>query len=119
MTARTTIRLSAYLLTAALASSGEAAAADSFDSVRELIRRKLAEHAAPSIAVAVARDGRIVWEEGFGWADVEAKRPATSHTPYKLGSVSKPITATAVLEACERGQMELDRPINEYLGDAK
>jgi CubicO group peptidase (beta-lactamase class C family) len=92
---------------------------DRFDSVRELIRRKLEHQEAPSIAVAVVRDGKIVWEEGFGWADKEYKRAASANTPYLLGSVSKPITATAVLVLRQRGLVDLDRSINEYLGKAK
>jgi CubicO group peptidase (beta-lactamase class C family) len=94
-------------------------AGDEFDPVRALIRRKLERHEAPSIAVAVARDGKIVWEEGFGWADKEQKRASSATTPYLLGSVSKPITATAALVARERGLLELDRPINDYLGQAQ
>jgi CubicO group peptidase (beta-lactamase class C family) len=90
-----------------------------FVSVRELIRHKLEQDEAPSIAVAVARDGKILWEEGFGWADKEQKRAATENTPYRLGSVSKPITATAIMVARQRGLVDLDRPINDYLGQAK
>ncbi len=95
------------------------ATADQFDSVRELIVGKLGKKEAPSIAVAVVRDGKILWEEGFGWADKERKRAATTDTPYRLGSVSKPITATAIMVARERGLVNLDRPINDYLGEAK
>jgi CubicO group peptidase (beta-lactamase class C family) len=92
------------------------ARADQFDAVRALIQRKLDQHETPSIAVAVVRGGQIVWEEAFGWADVERKRVATVHTPYRLGSVSKPITATAILVARDRRLVDLDRPINDYLG---
>ena len=74
--------------------------ADQFDSVRNLIRRKLEQRESPSITVAVGQGGRIIWEEAFGWADKENKLAATVHTPYRLGSVSKPITATAVM--CRR-----------------
>jgi CubicO group peptidase (beta-lactamase class C family) len=94
------------------------APADQFDQVRELVHRKLDRHETPSIALAVVRNGKIIWEEAFGWADKEHKRPATAKTPYLLGSVSKPITATAVMVACEHGLVDLDRPINDYLGDA-
>jgi CubicO group peptidase (beta-lactamase class C family) len=93
--------------------------ADRFEAVRELIRRKIEQEEAPSITVAVMRNGEIIWEEGFGWADKENKRAATVHTPYRLGSVSKPITSTAIMVACERGLVNLDRPINEYLSQAK
>ena len=95
------------------------ARADQFESVRELVRRKLEQKVAPSIAVAVARDGKLLWEEGFGWADKEHKRVATAHTPYLLGSVSKPITATAIMVLREQGLVDLDRSINNYLGKAK
>ena len=90
-----------------------------FDSVRELIRAKLVELVAPSLAVAVAKDGEIIWEEGFGWADRERRKLATPHTMYSLASISKPITATGLMILKERGLLDLDSPINNYLGEAK
>ncbi len=87
--------------------------------VRDLVRRELVERVLPSIAVAVAQRGRIVWEEGFGWADRERRVPATAHTLYSLASISKPITATGLMILAERGLIDLDRPIDEYLGAAK
>jgi CubicO group peptidase (beta-lactamase class C family) len=86
--------------------------------VRE-IRRLVAERTVPSIAVAVAKDGRIVWEVAVGWADRERRIPATPHTPYSLASVSKPFTATAVLRLVEAGRLALDTPANNYLGHAR
>ncbi|MGH2461682.1 MAG: serine hydrolase, partial [Chloroflexota bacterium] len=50
--------------------------------VRELIQREIVQRSLPSLAVAVAHRGRIVCEEGFGWADRENRIPATAHTPY-------------------------------------
>jgi len=94
-------------------------AAGSFDSVREFIKQQLTERSLPSIAVAVARDGQIIWEEAFGWADRENRVPATPHTIYSLASISKPVTATGLMVLKERGRIDLDRPINEYLGAAK
>ncbi|HJU43051.1 MAG TPA: serine hydrolase domain-containing protein [Vicinamibacterales bacterium] len=94
-------------------------AADAFDSVRRVIQREMSERQVPSVAVAVARDGRIVWEEAFGWADRENRIAATPHTLYSLASISKPITATALMILKERGLIDLDRPINDYLGEAK
>jgi CubicO group peptidase (beta-lactamase class C family) len=93
--------------------------ADQFEPVRELIRRKLEQQEAPSITVAVVCGGQIVWEEGFGWADKEHQRAASANTPYLLGSLSKPITATAVMVLRERGLVDLDRPINDYLHEAE
>jgi CubicO group peptidase (beta-lactamase class C family) len=107
------------LVGAAAESAIGRANADQFEPVRELIRGKIEQKEAPSITVAIVRDGKIIWEEGFGWADKEHKRAATANTPYRLGSVSKPITGTAIMVARERGLLDLDRPINDYLGDAK
>jgi CubicO group peptidase (beta-lactamase class C family) len=92
---------------------------DRFESVRQLIRRKLANHSTPSVAVAVAQHGRIIWEEGFGWANREKKIPATADTPYSLASVSKPFTATGLMVLVQAGKIDLDRPVNDYLGKAK
>src|SRR5688572_1524578 len=94
-------------------------AVDGFDGVRSLIRQQITERPVPSVAVAVARDGRIVWEEAFGWADRENRVAATAHTLYSLASISKPITATALMILKERGLIDLDRSINDYLGEAK
>lgn len=70
----------------------------------------------PSVSVAVAQGGKIVWEEAFGWADREKMIPATPHTMYSLASISKPITATALMTLVEEGKVDLDRPANDYLG---
>jgi len=95
------------------------AAADKFEPVREYIRDQLREQSLPSIAVAVAKDGKIVWEEGFGWADRERQLPADAHTPYSLASISKPITTTGLMLLVQDGKVDLDRPANDYLGAAK
>jgi CubicO group peptidase (beta-lactamase class C family) len=90
-----------------------------FSPVRELIRTRMTQQGVPSVAVCVARDGRVLWEEGFGWADRERRRPATEHTLYSVASVTKPMTATALMVLVQRGLADLDRPVNDYLGAAK
>ena len=87
-----------------------------FDSAETLIRRLMTEHGIPSVAVAAAKGGRIVWEQAFGWADRERMVPATAHTMYSLASISKPFTATALMRLVEQGKVDLDRPANDYLG---
>jgi len=89
------------------------------DSLRAHIRRVLDSTRTPSVAVAVAKNGRIIWEEGFGFADVERRTPATPTTLYSMASISKPMTATAVMKLAEQGKIDLDRPANDYLGSAK
>lgn len=104
---------------AAAAIGCHAASADPFDRVRSSIRKQLVEHQVPSIAVAVARDGEILWEEGFGWADRENQVPSGPHILYSLASISKPFTATGLMVLKEQGKIDLDRPINDYLGSSK
>jgi CubicO group peptidase (beta-lactamase class C family) len=73
----------------------------------------------PSIAVAVAKGDKILWEEGFGWADREGRIPADANTLYSIASISKPMTATALMTLVKSGKLDLDKPINDYLGGAK
>ncbi len=102
---------------------GNVAFADStppaFADVRELIEQTIARGRVPSLAVSVIQDGRIVWAEGFGLAQLDTETPATPDTPYILASVSKPITATGLMVLVDRGKIELDRPVNEYLPGSK
>lgn len=89
------------------------------DAVRAKIRELVVSAGVPSITLAVAKRGRIVWEEGFGYADVERRTPTTGTTLYSMASVSKPIAATGVMKLVEQGKIDLDRPANDYLGTAR
>lgn len=92
---------------------------DGFAGVRALIQEEIKKPGVPSISVGVAKDGRIIWEESFGYANLEKKIPATPRTMYSLASISKPFTSTAVMLLAERGLVDLDKPVNSYLGAAK
>lgn len=87
--------------------------------MRELIQKAVADGQTPSVAVGVIKNDALVWAEGFGLADRERRVPATSDTIYWLASVSKPLSATGLMQLVERGLIDLDRPANLYLGDAK
>jgi CubicO group peptidase (beta-lactamase class C family) len=76
--------------------------APDFSEVRKFIRDHMARDSVPGFAIAVSRGDSILWEEGFGWADREARIPATAQTPFYLASVTKTITATAVMMLRER-----------------
>jgi CubicO group peptidase (beta-lactamase class C family) len=87
-----------------------------FSAVREFIRTELGVGTnTPSVAVAVARGDAILWEEGFGWIDQPGGTPATADTLYYAASVTKAVTATALMVLHERKQLDLDRPANAYL----
>ncbi|MBB4637880.1 serine hydrolase domain-containing protein [Longimicrobium terrae] len=70
----------------------------------------------PGLSIAVVRDGRVVLARGFGWADVEARTPATEHTPYNIASVTKTISGVVALRLAERGKLDLDRPLSSFAG---
>src|SRR6266852_2697091 len=87
-----------------------------FSPVRAYVQKTIADKQLPSVSVAVAKNGKIIWEEAFGWADREKMIPATPGTVYAHASLTKPYTSTGVLELVEQHKIELDHPINEYLG---
>lgn len=68
----------------------------------------------PGLSVAIVQDGEVVWSAGFGMADLENSVPATSQTVYRVGSISKPLTATAAMALWEQGKLNLDSPVQSY-----
>jgi len=81
---------------------------------RALVCDKLAARIS-GLQVAVGVDGKLVWSEGFGYADVARKIPVTAETQFRIGSVSKPITAAAVALLYEQGKLDLDAPVQRYV----
>lgn len=69
----------------------------------------------PGISAGVLIDGQIVWQEGFGMADLRESRPVTPDTRFRIGSISKPITALAMAIQAEQGHLDLDAPIQTYV----
>ncbi|MGH9901573.1 MAG: serine hydrolase domain-containing protein, partial [Pyrinomonadaceae bacterium] len=66
--------------------------------------------------VAVVKDGQLLFARGYGYADVEKKKPVSAEeTLFRPGSVSKLFTWTAVMQLVEQGRLDLDRDVNEYL----
>jgi serine beta-lactamase-like protein LACTB, mitochondrial len=80
----------------------------------DAIKKFMAETNAPGVSVALVENGEAVWAAGFGMADLENSVPATATTLYRLGSISKPLTAVAALELWERGRLDLDAPVQKY-----
>lgn len=86
-----------------------------FQSIRRSLLERLRADSIPSLSVAVAKDGRVIWEEAFGYADIERSVPATTRTRYPIASVSKPLTATALMVLVEQGKLAPDDPANRHL----
>jgi CubicO group peptidase (beta-lactamase class C family) len=73
-------------------------------SVRDLMKK----YGIPGGAIAVVRDGKLFYARGFGYADVEHKTPVQPDAQFRIASVSKPITAVAVMKLVEEGKLKLD-----------
>jgi len=73
------------------------------------------KHDITGLSIAVVDDQRVVWAQGFGYADLARGIPATADTLYRLGSISKLFTAAAVMQLVEQGKVDLDHPLAEYL----
>jgi len=99
--------------------SADAVLREDYRALREhvypFIRRLQAEQDIKGISIAVIDGQDVVWSEGFGYADVAAHRPATPQTLYRIASISKLFTSTAVMQLAERGRIALDRPLIAYL----
>ncbi|HEY3990199.1 MAG TPA: serine hydrolase domain-containing protein [Acidobacteriaceae bacterium] len=87
--------------------------------VRDHILQAIAHGDATGVAVAVAHHGRIVWEEGFGWANRETNLKVTPRTPFSLASITKPFTTTMFMTLVAEGRVALDEPANTYLAKSK
>jgi serine beta-lactamase-like protein LACTB len=83
-------------------------------AIEKAVSSFMSANSVPGIAAAVVLDGEPVWSAGFGMADLEDYAPAASSTLFRLGSISKPITAVAILQLTERGKLDLDAPIQKY-----
>ena len=86
------------------------------DAVRALIEENMAEFDIPGLALVVVKGPEIALLEGFGFADPGNGVPVDpTETVFRIASVSKPLTAMAVLRAASDGQLDLDADINDYL----
>jgi CubicO group peptidase (beta-lactamase class C family) len=112
-----------FVCTFAMASAGalvraapeSVARSHEFEPVRQHIIQAIAKGDATGVAVAVARGGRIIWEEGFGWASRESGLKASASTPFSLASITKPFTTTTLMILAAEGKLDLDDPANKYL----
>ncbi len=66
-------------------------------------------------SVALVEDGMVVWEEGYGWAEMEAWLPALPDTVFQAASISKAVSAAVVLRLVQDGLLDLDEPVSLYV----
>ncbi len=85
------------------------------DATDEYVRAQMSERHVPGAAIAVIKNGKIVKAEGYGLANVELNVPATRETVFEIGSISKQITAAAIMLLVEEGKINTDEKISKYL----
>jgi len=95
--------------------AGTAAAADvDVERVRDYLEQVRRDTGVPGISIAVSLQGRIILSEGVGWAELENRVKADGRTVHNIGSVSKAMAVTAVMQLVQRGEVRLDDPIQKY-----
>jgi serine beta-lactamase-like protein LACTB len=82
--------------------------------IEKAVSAFMTANSVPGVSVAIVQNGLPAWSAGFGMSDLEDSAPATSSTLYRLGSISKSITAVAILQLYERGNLDLDVPVQKY-----
>ena len=85
------------------------------NALRSFIPMLMHTYGSPGINIAVARRGEIVWQAGFGYADLESRKRMTPATVFQSGSMGKLYTGMAIMKLVEEGVLDLDTSINEYL----
>ncbi len=112
-------RQSAHMLRAVVGTlallTAQAAFADAIDDV---VNAELASSKIPGIALLVMRDGKVVKEQGYGYANLEHKVAVTAQTIFQSGSTGKQFTAAGVLLLAEDGKLDLDERLAKYFPDA-
>jgi serine beta-lactamase-like protein LACTB len=83
--------------------------------IEKMIAEEMEKNSIPGVAVAIAKDGKLIYSKGFGFADLENKVPFTAQTVSRIGSISKTFTALAAMQLVEQGKLNLDAEVQTYV----
>lgn len=81
----------------------------------ENLLQRMAYYNIKGLSIAVVHNYKVVWAKGYGWADKDKKRPVTTETLFKVGSISKSLNAVGVLKLAQDNRIDLGADINTYL----
>ncbi len=94
----------------------ELTAADAEAFLDGVVPLQLAREDIAGATVAIVKDGKVLFERGYGYSDVAAKKPVVANeTLFRPGSISKLFGWTAVMQLVEQGKLDLDHDVNEYI----
>ena len=88
--------------------------AESIKIFEEFVKMQMATDRMTGLSVAFMKDD-FVWAQGYGFADLENQVPVTEKSAYRLASVTKPMTATAIMQLVEKGKIDLDAEVQTYV----
>lgn len=80
-----------------------------------LVEREMSDNEITGISIALVDDQQVIWQKGFGYADLANDIPATPETVYRAGSIAKVFTAAAAMQLAEQGKINIDQPLSAAL----
>jgi len=83
--------------------------------ISNLIKKKMKKNDVTGLSIAVVDGQKIVWLDGFGWADKKNKIKATPETVYRVGSITKLFTVMSAMQLAEQGRLDIDQPLQKVL----
>lgn len=115
---RSALLFLAWLTAAAAPVAAQRPASDGFAArVDSVVKEFMAAKQIVGTSVGVMKDGRALLAKGYGFADLEHEVPATEHTVYRIGSVTKQFTAAAIMLLAEQGKLRLDDELTKFVAD--
>ena len=92
--------------------------AELFADIEALVPLKMDEEKIPGVAVIVVKDGQTIFSRGYGYADYFEQTPVSpDDSVFRIGSITKPLTALGIMKLVEQERLSLDDDIGQYLGD--
>lgn len=85
--------------------------------IDSIIQKAMTDYPVPGLAICVVKNGQVVYSKGFGFADLVSKQPVTPQSLLIQASLTKSMTAMAIMQLAEQGKIDLDQPVTTYLPD--
>lgn len=104
-----------YDVTKSASSIVNGQAIDAFAPIDALLRKHIKRHRAAGASLAITDQGRLVFARGYGYADIGARKPVLPSSLFRIASISKPITAVAIMQLVDQGKISLDDRVFELL----
>ena len=85
------------------------------DKLKKYVKGMMKDAKVPGLAMGIVKDGKVIFARGFGYRDLEKKLPVTTKTLFAIGSCTKAFTTMAIGMLVDKGKVEWDKPVRDYL----